>query len=193
MPRTLPEAYGAPYNLPMRPILLPLLLLAACSKQPERTQNKTLTAADVTREATKLRLEPGQWETTTLITALGIPGHSAEQLKSATGTRTTTSHCITPEQAARPSADMLSGTKDGNCTYRRFSMDGARIDAAMRCEPAGTPGAVSMTLAGTHARDRFDLVMDMTIGMMGNAAMTMKATVAGRRTGVCTVPQETKI
>ena len=170
----------------MRVTVLPLLLLAACSKQPEPA-GQALTAADVRREADKLHLAPGQWETTTRITAMNIAGIPADQLKAATGTRTTTSHCITPAEADRPDADILSGTKDGNCTYRRFSMDGSRIDAAMTCAPAAAAGAkVSMTLAGTHARTGYRLGMDMKTEGPGGLAMTMKADVTGRRTGDCT-------
>jgi len=170
-------------------LVLPLLIIA-CSKPAEMPGN-TVSATAVAAETRKLQLEPGQWETTTLITAMDIPGLPAGSTKAATGTRTTTSSCITPAEAARPDANILSGTKDGNCIYQRFSMAGGSIDAAMTCTPASAPGKVAMTLAGTHARDRFDVGMAMNTSLPGNLAVTVKATVTGRRTGVCTSAPET--
>lgn len=172
-------------------LLVPLAIVAACSK-PAETPGNAVSATAVAAETRKLQLEPGQWETTTLITAMEVAGLPAGATQAATGTRTTTSNCITPAAAARPDANILSGTKDGNCTYQRFSMAGAKIDAAMTCTPAGAPGKIAMTLAGTHARDKFDMAMAMNTSLPGNLAMTMKATVTGRRTGVCTSPPETR-
>lgn len=175
--------------------LLPALLVASACSRPAETQGDTVSATAVAAETRKLQLQPGQWETTTLITAMDVAGLPADAMQAATGTRTTTSNCITPAQAARPDANILSGTKDGNCTYQRFSMAGTKIDAAMTCAPLGTPagapGKIAMTLAGTHARDRFDIGMAMNTDLPGNLAMTMKATVAGRRTGACTSAPET--
>ena len=169
-------------------ILLPLLVAAACSK-PAETPGNAMSATAVASETRKLQLQPGQWETTTLITAMDIAGLPAGATEAATGTRTMTSNCITAADAARPDANILSGTKDGNCTYERFSMTGGSIDAAMTCMPARAPGKIAMTLAGTHARDRFDMGMAMNTSLPGDLAMTMKATVTGRRTGECTNPE----
>lgn len=171
--------------------LLPLLLLAACSK-PASQDAATLTAAAVAAEAKKLRLEPGLWETTTLITALAVPGLSADAAKAATGTRTTTSNCVTPAQAAKPSAEFLSGASDGNCTYQRFSMANARIDAAMTCRPAAAPGAIAMTLDGGYSPTAFTLGMAVRTDLPGDGDMTMRATVTGKRTGDCAANEGTK-
>lgn len=188
----------------MRSIIPLILLLAACSKPAPQADTK-LSAADVRAEARKLQLEPGQWETTTLITALNVPGMPAGMAEAATGTRTTTSACITPAQAARPDADILAGAQGGNCTYQRFSMGGAKIDAAMTCAPPGAPAAVALTLEGGYSPRTFDMGMAMKTDLPGNLAMTMRANVSGRRTGACmpndpnatdpnaTNPQETKI
>lgn len=170
---------------------LPLLLLAACSKPAPEAPEK-LSAAAVAAEATKLRLEPGQWETTTLITALEVPGLPAESAKAATGTRTTTRNCVTPAEAAKPSAEFLSGATDGNCTYQRFSMANARIDAAMICRPAAAPGAIAMTLNGGYSPTAFDMGMAVRTDLPGDAKMTMRATVTGKRIGNCTAEEESK-
>ena len=167
-----------------RVAVLLALSLAACSKEPERKAG-TVAAADVAAEAKKLKLAPGEWETTTLITDMQVPGLPADAMKAATGTRTTTRNCVTPEQAARPGADMLAGTKDGNCTYQRFSMANARIDAAMTCAPAAAPGKVAMTLSGGYSPTAFDMGMAMKTNLPGDTAMTMRAKVTGKRVGEC--------
>lgn len=170
---------------------LPLLLLAACQKQPEPAN--AVAAADVAAEASKLKLQPGEWETTTTLTALDVPGLPADAAKAATGTPTTTRNCVTPEQAAKPGADFLSGTADGNCTYQRFSMANGGIDAAMTCRPAAAPGAVAVRLHGGYAPSAFAMGMEMKTDLPGGAAMTMRARVAGRRIGPCATNTETKI
>lgn len=163
---------------------LAALLLAACSKPAP--QGKSLSAAEVSKEAGKLRLQPGTWETTTVITDIEVSGLPAGATDAAKGTPTTTRNCITPEQAARPDANVLSGTRDGNCTYQRFSMADSRIDAAMTCSPRGLPGTMAMTLTGGYTPRAFGIGMDMKADLPGNTAMAMKATVRGKRVGECT-------
>lgn len=170
---------------------LPLLLLAACSKGTDSNADGKLSAAEVSAESAKLKLKPGQWETTTLITDMSVPGLPAESMKAATGTRTTTRNCVTPAQAAKPDASLFTGRKDANCTYQRFSMADAKIDAAMTCQPAGLPGAMAMTLSGNHSATHFAMGMTMTTDTPGPGAMTVKATVSGKHLGACTANPET--
>lgn len=169
---------------------LPLLLLAACSKPAEeKAAAPTVAPATVAAEAAKLRLQPGTWETTTLITALDVPGVLPEGLKAATGTRTTTRNCVSAADAEARSADLLSGSASANCSYRRFSVAGARIDAALTCAPAAAAvagvGNVAMTLNGDHSPTAFDVALAMKTDLPGGQAMTMTARVDGRRTGDC--------
>lgn len=168
-----------------------LLIVAACSKPPERKAGTPVGTRQIAAESRKLQFQPGAWETTTVITTMNLTGIPASATKAATGTPTITRNCITPQQAARPDANILSGTKDGNCTYERFSMAGARIDAAMTCAPPGLPGTMAMTLAGGYSPTAFDMGMTMKSDLPGNVAMTMQATVKGKRTGACTPSTET--
>jgi len=177
----------------MRRAVLLLLLVSACGKAPEKKPGDTISAGDVAAEARKLKLQPGQWETVTQVTAMDITGIPASQTKAATGTPTRTLACITPAQAARPDAKFLTGTTDANCIYQRFSMTDGRIDAAMTCAPAasagqGAPGgqAVTMVLAGAYKPAGYTVGLDMKSKLPGGMAMTMKATVTGKRVGECT-------
>lgn len=170
------------------PLLALIALAASCSKAPERKAGDAMTAREVSAEASKLKLEPGQWETTMAITDMAVSGVPADATKAATGTPTTTTNCVTPEQAAKPGADFLSGTRDGNCAYQRFSMAGDRIDAAMTCSPRGVPGAtkIAIDLKGGYSPTTFAMGMNMNTDLPGKMAMTMTATVKGRRVGACT-------
>lgn len=171
---------------------IPLLLLAACSRGADSDGDGKLSAAEVSVESAKLRLQPGQWETTTLITELSATGLAAEAAKTATGTRTKTTKCITAAEAARPDASLITGLKDANCAYRRFSMADAKIDAEMTCDPVDRPGRVALTLSGNHSTTAYALSMAMRTGGAGAGALSMKATVSGKRLGACTPGQETE-
>ena len=64
----------------MRAAFLLLLVLAGCSKIVGKGEEAGLSAAEVSREAKKLSLAPGQWRTTTTITAIDIPGVPSEAI-----------------------------------------------------------------------------------------------------------------
>lgn len=167
-------------------VLVPLILLpAACSKKEEAGAGGNLTTAQVSAEASKIKLDAGEWETTTKITDIAVKGMPEAAAKAASGTNTVTRNCITAAEAASPDANLLSGTKDGNCAYQRFSMAGQKIDAQMTCSPRGLPGKMAMTLTGDYSRTAYDLNMNMKTDLPGSMAMDMKATVTGRRVGEC--------
>lgn len=165
--------------------LFPLLLAASCSKRADDTSEAGMSAAQVSSEARKIKLEPGEWETTTKVTKIEVQGLPKAAAEKASGTNTVTRNCITPAEAARPDANILSGTKEGNCTYQRFSMAGSKIDAAMTCSPRGLPGKMAMTLEGDYSPTAYVLDMAMKADLPGSMAMDMKASVSGRRIGEC--------
>ena len=169
-------------------MIVPLLLLSAsCSKRADDEPEASVSAAQVSAEARKIKLEAGEWETTTKITQIEVQGLPKAAAQKAAGTNTVTRNCITPAEAARPDANILSGTKDGNCTYQRFSMAGSKIDAAMTCSPRGLPGKMAMTLEGDYSSTAYVLDMAMKADLPGSMAMDMKASVSGKRIGECGV------
>lgn len=176
--------------------LLVPLLAGACSKADDAPPptSGNMTAAAVSAEAAKLIFRPGEWETRVQVTTLEVPGVDAATLKGATDTPTVTRSCMTAADAAKPSADFLSGTKNGKCTFQRFSLANGRLDSAMMCAPAGAPGRAAMTLKGTYTPESFAQTMNMYIDLPGDG-MTMVARVAGRRIGACAAarpqPEET--
>jgi hypothetical protein len=173
----------------MRPLLFPLALagiLAACGSEPG-TKTENMTAEEVADELSEMKIEPGQWEATNEILSVNAVGVPADALKGMIGQKTTVSNCITPEQAAKPSANFLAAQKDSNCTYQDWRMDDGEMTGVMTCQGGGMPGKVVMKMAGSYGPTAYDLDMDMNSSQLpGGLTMTIKAKTTGRRVGECT-------
>jgi hypothetical protein len=103
------------------------------------------------------------------------------------GQKTTVSNCVTPEQAARPSANFMAAQKNSNCTYQDFSMEGGRMTGTMTCSGGQVPGQMEMAMEGEYSARSYDMNMDMNAkGMPGGMTMTIKARTTGRKVGECT-------
>ena len=177
----------------MRSLLLPIALagaLTACGSKSEPESGGNMTAAEVADELSDMKIEPGQWEATNEILAVGAPGVPAEalaSLKSMIGQKSTVSNCITPEQAAKPSANFLAAQQNQNCTYQDWKMDGGKMTGTMTCEGGAMPGKVVMKMAGDYGPTAYNLDMNMnTSGLPGGMTMNIKAKTTGRRVGECT-------
>jgi hypothetical protein len=134
-----------------------------------------------------MKIEPGQWEATNEIISATAPGVPADALKTMVGQKSTVSNCITPEQAAKPSANFLAAQQSNNCTYQAWDMNNGKMTGTMTCEGAGMPGKVIMKMSGDYGPKAYDLNMDMnTTGLPGGMTMNIKAKTTGRRVGECT-------
>lgn len=163
-----------------------LLALVGCGGQPAE-QDRNMTAEEVADELSDMKIEPGQWEATNEIVSASAPGMPEGILKQMTGQKTTVSNCITPEQAAKPSANFLAAQQNNNCTYQDWSMEGGRMTGTMTCQGGEMPGTVVMKMQGNYSPTRYDLDMDMnTTGLPNGMTMTIKAKTTGRRVGECT-------
>ncbi len=162
-----------------------LLALGACGKNDEKSGPQS--AEEVAEEMKSLKMEPGQWEATNEVLSASAPGLPEEALKQMVGQKTTVSNCVTPEQAARPSANFLSAQKNSNCTYQDFSMDDGRMTGTMTCSGGQVPGQMVMKMEGEYGPQSYSMNMDMNAsGMPGGMTMTIKAKTTGRRVGECT-------
>ena len=174
----------------MHRLLLPFALagaLAACGSEPEAETQGNMTAEEVADELSGMKIEPGQWEATNEIISASAPGVPADALKSMVGQKSTVSNCITPEQAAKPSANFLAAQQNNNCTYQDWNMDGGKMTGTMTCEGGGMPGKVIMNMSGDYGPTAYNLDMNMnTTGLPGGMTMTIKAKTTGRRVGECT-------
>lgn len=173
----------------MRNLLAPaaiLLALSGCGDQPAE-KGKDMSAEEVADELSEMKIEPGQWEATNEIVSATAPGMPPDILKQMVGQKTTVSNCITPEQAAKPSANFLAAQQNNNCTYQDWTMNGGRMTGTMTCQGGEMPGKVVMNMTGNYGSDRYDLDMDMnTTGLPNGMSMTIKAKTTGRRVGECT-------
>jgi Protein of unknown function (DUF3617) len=176
-------------------ILTPLILLAGCGKGDVNLKNASVD--DVVKATTNAQaLTPGEWSTSTQITAVDMPGAPekakvmlAAISKAMVGKKTASENCVTPEQAKKPDANMFAGANSGSCTFEKFSMAGGRMDAVMNCAQPGSPGKMKMTMNGPYGGDSYSLASQIQMsggpGMAGAAGMTISATNTGKRIGAC--------
>ena len=175
-----------------------MLALAACSGgsdsgTPSTAPGEEQSAEEVASEMEKVSLMPGEWESTSEVIDVqieggpeGMPAGIADMMK---GRKTVTKNCITPEQAANPSAEFLTTQKDNKCTYSDFAMKGGTMTGKVSC-PAGDSGKADMAMKGSYTPDSYDMTMNMNAAGMGGGApagMTMVMTVrtSGKRIGEC--------
>lgn len=175
-----------------------LLALSACGKGEDKAASGTpsgekQSVEEVASDMKKVALSPGQWETTSEIVDVqmegapkGMPPGALDRMK---GRKTTFKNCITPEQAANPSADFLTAQKDSKCTYSGFQMTGGTVQGAISC-PAGPGGAMKATMKGVYGAESYDIAMEMNTAGGGGAtapgmSMHMKMRTSGKRIGEC--------
>jgi hypothetical protein len=161
-----------------------LLALAGCGS--EAPSGRTMSAEEVADKMSEVRIKPGQWEVTSEIISASAPNLPDEALRHVVGQKTKILNCITPEEAARPSADFLSAQKDSNCTYRDWSMENGRMSGTVTCQAGALPGKMVMKMDGHYGAESYDLAMDMeSSGLPDGMTMTMKARTTGKHVGEC--------
>lgn len=181
-------------------ITLSLVMLAACgSKDDASNASNTSTAAESGKtgqvEANKPAIaaaiqafNPGQWRTTTELVALDMPGmpkELADQMGKSMMKATSTEHCMTPEEAKKPS-DALA-RDNGNCSYDKFTMEGGKLEAVMRCKSPDNKGTMEMALTGDYSPERYAFQADMKVSQpqLPGKEMTMKIKATSERIGEC--------
>lgn len=170
-----------------------LLILSACSRQAEQDVGSAtnMSTNQVAEKLDSVKLEPGEWEATQEIVDVqlnGLPqGVSQDAVTRMIGQRTSFRHCVTPEQAAKPSADFLSAQKDANCTYSNLEMENGQVSANMTCAvPQQDKGRMEIAMDGRYLPDSYDIDMNVnTTGLANGLSMTMKMKSSGRRVGDC--------
>ena len=169
----------------LRPIAATALLaLAGCGS--EAPDGRAMSADEVADRISQVKIKPGQWEATSEIVSATAPNLPAEALRQMVGQKTTIRNCVTPEQAARPSADFLAVQKNSHCTYQDWSMDDGRMAGTMTCQSGPMPGKMVMKLDGRYGEESYDLAMDMeSSGLPDGMTMTIKARTTGKRVGDC--------
>jgi hypothetical protein len=133
----------------------------------------------VAAQLADIRIEPGLWQLTSAVTDVRAPNLPVQVRNRMIGPRARMRHCITPEQAAQPSANFLAMRADSECVYRDFQLEEGRLRGTMTC-----PG-VTATMEGRYAPRSYDTRMQMRSPMPGGAVMTLQVRAQGRRIGEC--------
>lgn len=166
------------------------LLLGGCGGS-EDFSARNASVADVASETQKVRRqEPGEWQTTTRITALDNPdipkGSPTEKLMlEQLGKNQTSTTCVTKADADRPVfAQAVDPT--GKCRYDHITFEDGHIDAVLACPAADRPGSVEIRHRGTYTPKSFDVEATMTQkNAAGANAGTMTMRITAKRTGEC--------
>ncbi|MEO5492546.1 MAG: DUF3617 domain-containing protein [Sphingomonas sp.] len=179
----------------MRRFLLIALLapLAACNAGGPTVSATNASEAEVKAKVAEATgdadmIAPGRWEGTMTISDMKMPKLPADQqakLAGKIGGAQKFVSCVTEEDVKAKRA-FFTGDKgdDKSCTYNRFTMSGGKIDAAMSCKNPG--GNMNATMTGNFSPDSYHMDMaSNTDSASPYAAMSMKMTIDGKRTGAC--------
>lgn len=165
----------------MRPavaLLLPAALsVAGCSEPPPQARN--MSAEEVAGQLSAMRIEPGLWELSSEVLDVQAAELPREIRNQMIGPRSRVRHCITAEQAERPSANFLAGRADSDCSYSEFVVHEGNVSGLMSC-----PG-VTATMRGRYQPTAYETRMTMESPVPGGATMTLEVRARGRRIGDC--------
>jgi hypothetical protein len=174
--------------------LMPALALAACNSSPT-VQATNASGEEVAEKmagsgASGQLVSPGQWEITTRINDISVPGlppQTAAQMKGAMGKDKSFTDCITPEEAKRPREGMFAGG-DKSCRYDNFTMGGGKIDITMHCSGEGM--ARQMVMTGEYSPNAYHMnVSSSGTAKSGSGAISMQIDMTGKRIGECAADQ----
>ena len=161
------------------------LALAACGCNGDKAADGNAAdgnAASAGGGSAAAQMQPGLWEITTTVASINVPNMPAgvtPPLPPPTTVRT----CLTPEQAAQPNADFLTGSgESGGCTYESSSMSGGRIEATVQCNADGAQMRSAMN--GQFTPDSYEVTQRVTTSAQG-MNMEMESRTTGRRVGDC--------
>jgi hypothetical protein len=163
---------------------------------PAPADGETMSMEDMAKSAQSMGLKPGTWKVRVEVADIqmkGMPGGQeqaiADAMKKRMGSQEIMS-CITPEQAAKPSADILAAQKQANCTYANSAIAGGRIHAEMTCKPqGGQAGTMTAVMDGSYAPDRYSMTVNMDTSGENGMGMTMKSSTTGQWVGPTCKPQ----
>jgi hypothetical protein len=159
-----------------------MLALPACERDEAAPG---MTAEEVAAQLAKVKVEPGQWDAQTeILSAKGaLPQEALQQMK---GKRSSTSNCITPQQAERPSANFLAAQQNSDCTYQDFRMEGGKLSGRMTCSGGEMLGDMVTVMNGDYGPTSYDMRMQMeTPGLPGGQSITILTRTRGKRVGEC--------
>jgi hypothetical protein len=133
-------------------------------------------------------LQPGEWEMKVEVDTAGLPAMPAAVAASMKNIATTTTTCLTQEDADKPV--VFTGNTDQSCKSEGFTNEGGIVAGTLTC--GGEGGAkVTVKTEGRFTATSFDTTSRSEVGSEG-AKMTTEARVVGRRLGECDITEDFK-
>ncbi len=171
-------------GMPMRKfVLMPLVLLAACSGGSEQPKQEA-------KEAAATRLDAGQWEVTTEVTSLVKRDQGTPALKMEQGSKSTESVCLGAADTQPPPA--LLAAEGLDCTYRDIFMRSGKINATLACRSPGLSGDISTIVNATFTGTTLEGTATTETRLSGEGDVRVDTRLTGRRTGECTAAEPAK-
>jgi hypothetical protein len=166
--------------------LLPALAAACTAAEPPAN----VTESEVVKELAQVRIEPGLWERSSAIVDVDAQAAPRELVNRMMQRRTSARHCITPEQAARPTANFMAARENAQCVSRSFDMHNGRISGEMDCTDAESGGKWTARMQGSYTPVGYELEMIMEMpNPWDPGQMLITSRTQGRRLGACEGPQ----
>ena len=137
-------------------------------------------------------LQPGQWETTVQFTSIEVPGApeaAVAQMREMMSRPQTRSECITPQQAANPTGNMMTPGAGSNCQFSESTFAGGAIRVRGTCQQPGQ-GSAQMSMEGSYTPTTMQAQISSEVQappgtQSGPQSVRMSGTFSSRRTGEC--------
>lgn len=175
------------------PAFMALALVSCGGTSADADGDGEITAEEAAEEVKNIEFSPGEWENTVEFVDIKFdeskmpPEAKAmmvPMMESMKGQSSTSSECMTPEQAKNPQEEFFNKQEGQECSYERFSLAGGNIDMAMQCKGNNDAGG-TITATGTYTPTTY--TMEMTIASNSKQAgdVTIIAKSTAKRIGEC--------
>jgi len=162
-----------------------VLVLAGCGSGKEKAAGDAAKPGKPAA-ASSIDFSPGRWETKMTLESVDVPGAPAgmkDAMAQQMGKGQTMLHCLTAEEAKKPSGKFFGADAGPGCKYEKYNNGSGTIDAVIACEKGKGLERASMT--GTYTEDSFDMAMEARADAGPMGPMTMKMKLESHRTGDC--------
>ena len=169
-------------------MLLPLLILAACSVGGSHAAAEAQAKADA---AKKLQLAAGLWQTSAEVTRLTKQDEGPPALDTPVGSRIEASGCVAEGEGKKPNPVLLAGHEDYDCEYSNFYMSGGTLNAQLNCTREGLNGEVRMTVDGSYTAEGIEAEQSISTFLAGSGDVNVITKLTARHAGPTCPPAET--
>jgi len=168
-------------------VLLPLLILAACSDGGADAAAEAQAKADA---AKKLELAAGLWQTSAEVTRLTSQDEGKPAIDTPVGTKIEASGCVAAGEGKKPNPILLAGHEDYDCEYSNFYMSSGTLNAQLNCKRKGLNGEVRMTVDGTYTADGIEAEQSISTFLAGRGDVNIMTKLTARHAGPACPPAD---